>query len=55
MCNELFKEKHERSTFMLGGLIQLCWKQIAVGRRRYAKHIVSNLEMDAGTLILSSS
>lgn len=46
VCNELFKEKHERSTFTLGGLTQLCWKQIAVG---------SNLEMDAGTRILSLS
>lgn len=28
------------STFTLCGLIQLCWKQIAVGRRQYAKHDV---------------
>lgn len=40
VCNEIFKEKHERGTFTLGGLIQLCWKQIAVCRRQYGKHDV---------------
>lgn len=38
VCNELFKEN--MSTFTLCGLIQLCWKQIAVARRQYAKHDV---------------